>query len=72
VHIRSNVILPGLTKTPSVVEPLAPLQAAIDVWQSEEEGFYDVQTPSEHEHRARGRLRSEKDRAVMHPRGPGR
>ena len=35
--------------------------AAIDVWQSDEEGFYDVQKAGEHEHRARGRLRSAKD-----------
>jgi hydroxyquinol 1,2-dioxygenase len=40
-------------------EPIAGV--SIDVWQSDEEGFYDVQTPGEHEHRARGRLRSEKD-----------
>jgi len=35
--------------------------ATIDVWQSNEEGFYDVQAPGEHEHRARGRLRSDDD-----------
>jgi hydroxyquinol 1,2-dioxygenase len=40
-------------------EPIAGV--SIDVWQSDEEGFYDVQTPGEHKHRARGRLRSEKD-----------
>ena len=40
-------------------EPIAGV--SIDVWQSDEDGFYDVQTPGEHEHRARGRLRSEKD-----------
>jgi hydroxyquinol 1,2-dioxygenase len=39
-------------------EPLAGV--SIDVWQSDEDGFYDVQTSGE-EHRARGRLRSEKD-----------
>ncbi|PBI89295.1 Hydroxyquinol 1,2-dioxygenase [Variovorax boronicumulans] len=36
--------------------------AVIDVWQSDEEGFYDVQSPiasGEHEHRARGQLRSD-------------
>lgn len=39
--------------------------ATIDVWQSDDEGFYDVQRPSEpgsaHEHQARGRLRSTAD-----------
>ncbi|WP_168792052.1 intradiol ring-cleavage dioxygenase [Paraburkholderia aromaticivorans] len=37
-------------------------EAVINVWQSDEEGFYDVQTPSEsgqHEHRARARLLSD-------------
>jgi hydroxyquinol 1,2-dioxygenase len=33
----------------------------IDVWQSDEDGFYDVQTTGGHEHRARGRLRSGSD-----------
>jgi hydroxyquinol 1,2-dioxygenase len=35
--------------------------AVIDVWQSDDEGFYDVQKPSAkgHEHRARARLRSD-------------
>ncbi len=36
--------------------------AKINVWQSDEDGFYDVQQPnaaSEHEHRARGELRSD-------------
>lgn len=39
--------------------------AQIDVWQSDEDGFYDVQKPSEHAesvaHQARGRLRSADD-----------
>lgn len=38
--------------------------AEIDVWQSDEDGFYDVQTPAKEgqpEHRARGRLRSGAD-----------
>jgi hydroxyquinol 1,2-dioxygenase len=39
--------------------------ATIDVWQSDDEGFYDVQRPSEPdsapEHQARGRLRSAAD-----------
>jgi hydroxyquinol 1,2-dioxygenase len=34
---------------------------AIDVWQSDEEGYYDVQRPGEHKHRARGRFSSGKD-----------
>jgi hydroxyquinol 1,2-dioxygenase len=35
--------------------------AVIDVWQSDDEGFYDVQKPSSngHEHRARARLHSD-------------
>jgi hydroxyquinol 1,2-dioxygenase len=35
--------------------------AVIDVWQSDEDGFYDVQQPAagEHAHRARARLRSD-------------
>jgi hydroxyquinol 1,2-dioxygenase len=42
-------------------EPVAG--ATIDVWQSDDEGFYDVQQPSDgrHEHRARARLRSGAD-----------
>jgi hydroxyquinol 1,2-dioxygenase len=37
--------------------------AVIDVWQSDDEGFYDVQRPSPEgpEHRARARLRSDAD-----------
>jgi hydroxyquinol 1,2-dioxygenase len=35
--------------------------ALIDVWQSDEEGNYDVQVAGEHEHRARGQLRSGAD-----------
>ena len=39
--------------------------AMIDVWQSDENGFYDVQVPAKsadlHEHRARGKLRSGAD-----------
>jgi hydroxyquinol 1,2-dioxygenase len=45
-------------------EPVA--QAEIDVWQADEDGFYDVQLPARaapHEHRARGRLRSKDDGA---------
>jgi hydroxyquinol 1,2-dioxygenase len=39
--------------------------AVIDVWQSDDEGFYDVQQPrgADHEHRARARLRSGPDGA---------
>ncbi|MEN3291410.1 MAG: hydroxyquinol 1,2-dioxygenase [Burkholderiales bacterium] len=40
-------------------EPVAG--ALIDVWQSDQDGNYDVQYPGEHEHRARGRLRSRAD-----------
>lgn len=40
-------------------EPVAG--AVIDVWQSDEEGNYDVQTGGAHEHRARGQLRSGAD-----------
>jgi len=42
-------------------EPVAG--ATIDVWQSDDEGFYDVQQPTggRHEHRARARLRSGAD-----------
>jgi hydroxyquinol 1,2-dioxygenase len=44
-------------------EPVA--DAVIDVWQSDEDGRYDVQTdvqtPGEHVHRARGQLRSNSD-----------
>lgn len=42
----------------------AVAHAAIDVWQADEEGFYDVQVPpkaGEAEHRARGRLRTTRD-----------
>jgi hydroxyquinol 1,2-dioxygenase len=35
--------------------------ALIEVWQSDQDGNYDVQYPGEHEHRARGRLRSRAD-----------
>jgi hydroxyquinol 1,2-dioxygenase len=35
--------------------------ASIAVWQSDEDGFYDVQRPGEHAHRARGQLRSQHD-----------
>ncbi len=40
-------------------EPIAG--AVIDVWQSDEDGYYDVQKPGRggHEHRARARLRSD-------------
>jgi hydroxyquinol 1,2-dioxygenase len=34
---------------------------AMDVWQSDENGFYDVQAPGDHEHRARGSLRTASD-----------
>jgi hydroxyquinol 1,2-dioxygenase len=44
-------------------QPVA--HAQLDVWQSDDEGFYDVQTQSgtgeAHEHRARGRLRTLED-----------
>jgi hydroxyquinol 1,2-dioxygenase len=42
-------------------EPIAG--AVIDVWQSDEDGFYDVQKPGQgdSEHRARARLRSDAD-----------
>lgn len=40
-------------------EPVAG--ALIDVWQSDEEGNYDVQVAGEQEHRARGQLRSSVD-----------
>jgi len=42
-------------------EPIA--HAIVNVWQSDEEGFYDVQQPmeGEHEHRARGELRSDQE-----------
>ena len=43
-------------------EPIA--DAVVDVWQSDEDGFYDVQKPTEsgeHTHRARAQLRSGKD-----------
>ena len=40
-------------------EPIAG--ATIDVWQSDEDGFYDVQYPGLSEHRARGRLKSLSD-----------
>jgi hydroxyquinol 1,2-dioxygenase len=35
--------------------------ALIEVWQSDQDGNYDVQYPGEHEHRARGRLRNRVD-----------
>jgi hydroxyquinol 1,2-dioxygenase len=35
--------------------------ALIEVWQSDEDGNYDVQYPGEHQHRARGRLHSRSD-----------
>jgi len=35
--------------------------ARIAVWQSDDEGFYDVQLPGPHKHKARGNLRSDKD-----------
>lgn len=36
-------------------------QAQIDVWQSDADGFYDVQYTGHHEHRARARLRCRPD-----------
>ncbi|NIF18231.1 intradiol ring-cleavage dioxygenase [Pantoea sp. Cy-639] len=47
-------------------QPVA--NALIDVWQSDEEGHYDVQSPApdgEHEHRARARLRTD-DEGYFH------
>lgn len=35
--------------------------AELAVWQSDDEGFYDVQRPEVHEHQARGRLRTRDD-----------
>ena len=38
------------------------MEYALDVWQSDEDGLYDVQLPAasgEHEHRARARLRTD-------------
>jgi hydroxyquinol 1,2-dioxygenase len=40
-------------------QPIGGVQ--IDVWQSDMDGFYDVQMPGEHKHSARGRLRSDSD-----------
>ncbi len=40
-------------------KPIAGAELA--VWQSDDEGFYDVQRPEVHEHQARGRLRTRDD-----------